>query len=118
MTGRRPDPARYLHTDMRGHRPPRRSYTMTGDQFRALGGLEDVPSQYDPGAARRYSLGRNDSTAGSVSKVVNETDPNGWVPPTTDALQALADAHNVHLLTIHWPDKYSPDFTARPRETP
>lgn len=116
-TRKKPDPHKYVevHMDDRGHRAARQTYTMTAAEFRALGGLDAVPSQYDPGAARAYSREHKSGGLGHLT-VQNHTDPNGWVPPTMEALQALADAHHVHLLTIHWPDKYSPDFTARPKE--
>lgn len=100
---------------------------MTPGEFEMMGGKQP-PAGYDPEAQTTveregYSSGRivkgkaqTFRPVAVIHKVtVNETDTDqGWTTVGTDAIQALAEAHQVNWLTINWPDKYSPDFTAVP----
>lgn len=106
----------------------RETYTMTESEFRIVGGL-DAPEGYDPEATRFHErtgslvLGKKTSRKdlyeepdikGVIAgKTVNDTDPNrGFDVVDFSIWVALAEAHGVKPLSINWPDRYSPDFTA------
>lgn len=105
----------------------RRSYTLTRDQFLAMGG-QSAPEGYDP--AQRRDVGISDGVIAKkdvrgerVSTIrgtvyrssVNDTDPNpGFKVASLETIQQIALHFQVKPLSIHWPDKYSPDFTAVP----
>lgn len=108
-------------------RPPRQEYTMTPEQFAAMGGTEPPPG-YDPDAAVKYEqtgvLNKQGDGYGLIHQTtVNPTDQGKHAVPLADldtpafmeALNALADAHGVSPLSIVWRDRFSPDFSAVPR---
>lgn len=106
----------------------RQSYTMTSDEFTLMGG-KPAPEGYDPDAnelwTREGGLVLGKSVRGSrlpegkmgtiLGHTINHTDPDwSWEPAEWTTIQQFAESHGIKPLTINWPDKYSPDFTAVP----
>lgn len=104
----------------------RRNYTMTAALFVAMGG-KPAPEGYDPdarietgteGLMHKKDIRRNrtEEVMGTVFRSsVNPTDPApGFTPVSMEIIQDLALYFQVKPLSIHWLDKYSPDFTAVP----
>jgi hypothetical protein len=87
---------------------------MTAEQFAAMGGAAP-PAGYDPDAAELLEFEQRGHVY--LANYINRTDRGGKLgpPPTLEQLQQLAAEHEVHMLTIHWPDRYFPEFTAVPK---
>lgn len=101
--------AKTAHAD----RPPRQAYTMTDEQFAAMGGTPPPPG-YDPEQTRTQKFHHPNGQV-TMAYQHNPTDrgqPGKEAP--LEVLQELAEAHGVRMLTIHWPDRHFPDFTAVP----
>lgn len=92
---------------------PRQQYTFTPAQFKAMGGLDAPPDGYDPEQDRVVTI-RHKGGEPAIVRHWNPTDQEGVVPASWPTIEAIAEEQGVLPLTIHWPDKYSPDFTAEP----
>lgn len=108
----------------------RKTFTMSETWFSIVHG-ERAPEGYDPEATHfhervgsrvlgkktlRRDLYEEPDIKGVIAgKTVNETDPDrGFDVVDFSVWVALAEAYSVKPLTINWPDRYSPDFTAVP----
>lgn len=108
----------------------RRTHTMTTAEFEAMGGLEP-PQGFDPDTRVHGhldgALGKDKARQGvkyqttTIYKISrNPTADTGyeWAahgpkPSSQEALTALAAAHGVRMLTIHWPTRHLPEFSAK-----
>lgn len=89
-------------------RPARQSYTLTHEEFAALGGVAGQPE-----------LSHQDRVLGfrpDPRKPYKVTSHPVGIPTadTVHTWQTVADRVGCAMLTISWPDVTSPDFTARP----
>lgn len=113
---------------------PRRDHVMTEEEWREMGGYP-APEGYDPDASavvetEGFTSKGGKLIGGRMETVIHKRrhNPTGafefeWdaktstYPSQQAALEALAAAHHVRPLTIHWPSGFYPEFTAKDDET-